>query len=254
VYGTPAQTELIVSATVALTQRTDELLDGIVISGLRFTKNKGFKKPVSVLSLFGHQNTTFENLSFYGFNKDRIITISPRVERKPPMNAVFNTYRKWYVDACQDCIWYEGHKGSVISNNAWYDITLRRVYRKGIAAVQWADSERWYNLYAQAWDPDAILIDLNVSSEKWNQIDRFHFYSPVLVYAPKLQGDDKRGSPVAIRFGKGTLKHFFFGLISDKLWKNFIKDDGARSYYILKGTAGEGFREPLGTIKKGFSD
>lgn len=249
IIGAVGKTHIILhEQAIAFTQDENESLNGITVANLYLISTS--KSVVKAFSLKGHENSNFENLSFSGFENATIFDIRPASKKKPAQNAVFNHYSNIYSDGCNVCVVYHGQKYSVISNNVWRNIVFRKVYKSAIEAQQWVDSEKWYNLYAQAFDDDVILINLNTSNDEWEQVDRFHFYSPTLVYSPTIH---KTNSIHAIRFGKGTFKHFMFGVISDKTWEKFVVDDGARSFYILKGSSGMGFKENPGIISKGFS-
>ncbi len=249
IQGKSFGTEIEIDATYGFTQDASSILTDIGVTDLTLVNMQNKDKTTSVFYLQGHQRSRFERLSFFGFEKQTLFYIAPNYKGTPARNAIFNRYRDFYADACGKCVVYSGEQYSVISNNVWENIIFRKVFEKAIEAIKWADSEKWYNLYAQAWSDKVILIDLNVSEKEWLQIDRFHFYSPTLVYSPNL-----KTSPVAIRFGKDTMKHFFWGVISDKRWGKFIADDNARSYYIIKDSSGKGFKEAPGVIKKGFDE
>ncbi len=256
--GKQSLTKIKVEAPYAFTQKNEDIVEDITIKYFEFIKGQ---RDVNAVFNFtgGMRYCVFENLKFKGFEKSTIFLINPDFNGRPARNFVFNKFNDIMVDECNKCIVYSGNEYSPISNNIWHDIVLRKVYGKAIEAIKWADSEKWYNLYAQAWAEDVILIDLNVSDKKWEQIDRFHFYSPTLVYSPSLKTttDNKKRTPVAIRFGKDTLKHFFFGVITDKKWDKFILDDGSRSYYILLDSVEEGMilKNPwMQKIQKGIKE
>jgi hypothetical protein len=58
------------------------------------------------------------------------------------------------------------------------------------------------------------------------------------VYAPHLKKSKKK--PIAIRLGKGVAKVFVKRVITDKIWDNFLIDDGATSYYLEVDSTGIG--------------
>lgn len=76
---------------------------------------------------------------------------------------------------------------------------------------------------------DVVLIDINALNSE--HAHGFHFYSPTLVYSLKLLKNTKK--PVAIRFGKDTIRNIFLNVATDKVWDNFVTNDRATSYYIL---------------------
>jgi hypothetical protein len=247
IKGIDSATTIRVKSKTAISQQDADFVEGISISGITFKNADKAIAGDAVFHLKSHAYSRFSNLKFFGFEDRTIFHIAPNYNKKPAKNAVFNSYSDMFILSCKKGVVYEGQSYSVISNNVWRNITMRKVYAKAIEGIRWVDSERWYSLYAQAWDSNVILIDLNVSKTTWDQVDRIHFYSPTLVYSPKLTS-----SPVAIRFGMGTFKHFFYGVISDKLWTNFIVDEGAKSYYIMKGSSAGGFKENPGILSKGF--
>lgn len=233
IEGTEGGTKIVVDSEYGFIQSEKTYLENISIKNIIFENSESNKAKI-VFLLRGHTRCKFENLSFKGFKDQILFLLEPKGQ--PAKNIVFNVYRDIYADACWKCVVYNGdgippkQPYSTITNNVWQNIIFRKVYSKAIEALQWVDSEKWYNLYAQAWDENVILIDLNVSKTEWKQVDRFHFYSPTLVYSPLLRNASKK--PIAIRLGKGTTKHYFYNIITDKIWDNFFLDEGATSYYI----------------------
>jgi len=259
-YGAGRFSQLLIESPIAFTMQNNEGADFLHIHD--FSLVYQHPTPSSKHTAFilkSHRHSLFENLYFYNFKNQTICKLQPKYQGKPAHNITFNSYRNWYVDTCRIGVVYQGlgksgqkNPISIISNNRWYDITFRHVKESAIQAVSWADSERWYNLYAQATSLNTILVNLNTSAITWNQIDRFHFYSPVLVYAPKLKNNPNLNVK-AFRFGKGTFRHLVLGLITDKVWQNgIIEDDNARSYYIL-GNSGKGFYAQPIILQKNYS-
>ena len=242
IEGTDKFTILKFFGNIAFTQNEDEILDSIIVKNLQIEISTD--KEFTVFHLHGHTNCIFENIKITSNPKTTVFFIEPKGKAVPPRNAVFNTYRNIYVTECGKCVIYNGdgippkEPFAVISNNVWENIIFRKVYIKAIEAIKWVDSEKWYNLYAQAFDENVILIDLNLSRDTWMQVDRFHFYSPTLVYTPQLKKSKQK--PIAIRLGKGVAKVFVKGVITDKIWDNFLIDDGATSYYVEVDSSGIG--------------
>lgn len=253
--GKPNLTKIIQQSDFAVTQKNEDIIDSIYIKDLIFiNENKEKTKAVFYIA-GGLQNSIFENLKFLGFENQTIFHLAPDFEGKPPRNVIFNTFRDIFVDTCGKCIVYSAKRYSTITGNTWNKITLRKVNKKAIEAINWVDTEKWYNLYAMAMNPDVILVDINANNLE--HAHGFHLYSPTLVYDPKLK--DSQQKPTAIRLGRGTIRNIFIGVATDKKWDRFLVDDGADSYYILMDSVEdrsiariEGRKSLIKILKKGI--
>ena len=255
--GKPNLSKIIVESEIAITQKNEDIIDSIVIKDLIFINgNKDKTKSVFYIS-GGLQNSRFESLRFLGFDDQTIFYIAPDFKGKPPRNVIFNKFKDIIVDACGKCIVYSAKPYSVVSENTWENVILKKVNQKAIEAVNWVDTEKWYNLYARAMRSNVILIDINAYNLE--HAHGFHFYSPTLVYDRSLKNSPKK--PSAIRVGKGTIRNVFIGVATDKKWDSFLIDDSADSYYILMDTVEDksvaremGKKSLIKIIKKGVSE
>ncbi|MCM8819932.1 MAG: hypothetical protein NC925_03960 [Candidatus Omnitrophica bacterium] len=222
-------TKIILQGNFAFTQKQEDIISGIYIKDLIFINGNDRKTKAVFYIVGGLQYSVFENLQFYNFENQTIFYIAPDFKGKPPRNVIFNTFRNIIVDTCNKCIVYSANPYSIVTENTWEKVILRNVNSKAIEAINWVDTEKWYNLYAKATNSSVILIDIN--SNNLEHAHGFHFYSPTLVYDLKLK--DSSQKPIAIRLGKGTIRNIFIGVATDKNWDRFLIDDGADSYYIL---------------------
>lgn len=249
--------KIIVEGEIAITQKNEDIIDSIVIRDLIFINgNKDKIKSVFYIS-GGLQNSRFESLRFMGFDDQTIFFIAPDFKGKPPRNVIFNKFKDIIVDACGKCIIYSAKPYSVVSENTWENVILKKVNQKAIEAINWVDTEKWYNLYARAMRSNVILIDINAYNLE--HAHGFHFHSPTLVYDWSLKNSIEK--PSAIRLGKGTIRNVFIGVATDKKWDRFLIDDGAESYYILMDTLEDksiarkmGKKSLIKIIKKGVSE
>jgi hypothetical protein len=222
-------TKFIVDSEYAITQNNQDIIEGILIKDITFVRGHYPNIKAVFYISGGFQKSKVENIRFLGFKDSTIFYIAPNYKGFPPRNVIFNIFENIYVDACNVCIVYSGQPYSVISENTWKNIIFEQVFQKAIEAVNWVDTEKWYNIYAMAMKSSVILIDIN--SKNLEHAHGFHFYSPTLVYAWNLIKENQK--PTAIRLGKNTIRDIFIGVATDKKWDKFIVDDGAKSYYIL---------------------
>lgn len=244
-YGYQGLTKLVLYSKEGFIVKNDEIVSFIHIKDLVF-ENMNSDYSYVFLIKGGLQNSIFENLRFYGSENQTLFFLCPDSKLKPPRNVIFNEFKNIYADKCAKCIIYEGKPTSVISENVWINIRLMNVYKKGVEAINWVDTEKWYNLYAMAINSDVILIDINAFNLE--HAHGFHFYSPTLVYSWSLLRNEKK--PVGIRLGKNTIRNIFIGVATDKKWNNFLIDDGAFSYYIVMDTVED--RSKLKPPQKSF--
>jgi len=258
ISGDGASTALLIESPIGLAIRDGDFANDVTVKNLTFRYQRRDSSPNDVaLKLRSHSRSIFENLRFFGFNNQIIAELAPNYQGRPAQNIAFNTYSKWYIHRCRIGVIYEGLGQqdaigpiSVVSNNTWYDITFRSVKENAILAKSWVDTEKWYNLFAQASQDNAIIINLN-PAPKWKQVDRFHFYSPVLVYASDIKRSAKQIT--GIYLGKGVNRVFMWGIVSDKKWPSPIYvDKGARSYHLVFGHKGLGHYVGPGVISKGL--
>jgi hypothetical protein len=229
----------------------------------------------AAMMLRSHSYCVFQNLWFDGYatstgaganDGQTIIKVMPdsTAAGLDAKNFVLNSIRNIYVDACRIGVYVEGkdnsstpattHTGgsysvsNAVSGNTWDNIVLRAVYYKGLEVKQWADSEAFYSFWAQAWEEGVTLIDLNTDATNFWQVDRFTFIRPVLTYQDSQITD---GTLVTgIRLGPGTLMHYFYNVITDKVWDAdkaspvvspaFFVDDSSTSYWMSMASTGEG--------------
>jgi len=240
----------------------------------------------TALMLRSHQYCVFENLWFDGYatstgagsnDGQTIIKVMPDSTESglDKKNFILNTIRNIYVDACRIGIYVEGKDGgstpapvhtggsyvvdNAVSGNTWYNIVLRQVYYKGLEVKQWADSEVFYSFWAQAWEEGVTLIDLNTDATNFWQVDRFSFVRPVLTYQNSEITD--ASTLIGIRLGPGTLMHYFYSVITDKVWDadkaapivnpTFFVDDSSTSYWMSMASTGEGTNRYSCTHQKG---
>lgn len=228
---------------IAVTTPSTTTVISAGLNNLRFEYNPPEKSDSdTALSLDAHQRSVFSDLEFIGYNDQTIVKLNPTVDTIENRNTTFNTYSRWYVSRVRIGVHYIGKQEAPITNNRWYDITFRQVTKNAILAESWADTERWYNLYAQAAagvTSETILVNLNSQAE-FTQIDRFQFYGAVLVAV-----DKPTTRATAVRFGQGTRQHMFYGMVTDGTWEDvnneptLFRDKGADSYYVILDHTGE---------------
>ncbi len=209
----------------------EDIVDSIIVKDLTIENTNQASKSAFLIK-GGLQNSKFQNLKFYNFKNQILFYLNPEYNGKPPRNIIFNEFMNIYADSCNKCVVYNGTPHSLISENVWINIKFMAVFGKAIEVINWVDTEKWYNLYAKAVKEDVILIDINANNLE--HAHGFHFYSPTLVYDWSLIKSAQK--PVAIRFGKNTIRNIFIGVSTDKKWDKFFIDDGAYSYYILMDT------------------
>lgn len=105
---------------------------------------------------------------------------------------------------------------SVISNNVWRGVTIRSAREFGVLAVQWADTERWYDLYVMLSAPNATAVSLG-SPSVFTKIDRFMLHSPCIVYAPNLAAAAV-GTLRGVVLNRGVYRINLQDVHSDKTW------------------------------------
>lgn len=230
--GKPNLTNIIVESEIAITQKNEDIVDSIFIKDLIFMNGKKDENKYVFYIVGALQNSRFENLRFFGFDNQTLFYIAPNYKAKPARNVVFNKFKDIFADSCGKCIIYSGNPYSIVSENTWENIMLKQVNQKAIEAVNWVDTEKWYNLYAMAMNSNVILIDINANNLE--HAHGFHFYSPSLVYSWHIAKSPQK--PIAIRLGKGTIRNIFIGVATDKRWDKFFIDDNAESYFILMDT------------------
>lgn len=248
ILGKPNLTVIYINGVFGFTQKNEDIINKIHIKDIIF-KNKSSKTKSVFYITGGLQYSIFENLTFYGFSNQTLINLSPDFNGKPPRNVIFNHFRNIYADECGKCIIYNGSTFSRITCNVWDNIVFRKIFNKGIEAVNWVDTEKWFNLYMMAESNNVILIDINAFNRE--HAHGFHFYSPILVYSPKLKKESKK--PVAIRIGRGTIRNIFLSVATDKVWDKFLLDDGATSYYIImdRGIEPTSVKKKIRILQKG---
>lgn len=209
----------------------EDIVDSITLKDIVFENANPMLKAVFLIK-GGLQNSKFQSLKFYNFKNQTLFYLNPDYKGKPPRNIIFNEFMNIYANNCNKCVIYDGNPYSVISENVWINVRFMAVFNKAIEAINWVDTEKWYNLYANAVKQDVILIDINANNLE--HAHGFHFYSPTLVYDWSLIKSAQK--PVAIRLGKNTIRNIFIGVSTDKKWDKFFIDDDAYSYYILIDT------------------
>lgn len=231
-YGHQGLTKILIYSKEAFIVNKEDSVSFIHIKDLIFeNKNTGYSNVFLIEG--GLQNSIFENLRFYGNEKQTLYYLQPNSRQKPPAgNVIFNEFKNIYADKCGRCIIYEGKPYSIISENTWFNIKLMNVYSKAVDVINWVDTEKYYNLYAMAVNSDIILIDINAYNLE--HAHGFHFYSPTLVYSWSLSKNEKK--PIGIRLGRNSIRNIFIGVSTDKKWDRFFVDDEAFSYYILIDT------------------
>lgn len=232
IYGHQGLTKILIYSKEAFIVNKEDSVSFIHIKDLIF-EDKNTGSSYVFLIEGGLQNSIFENLRFFGSEKQTLFYLCPNSRQKPPAgNIIFNEFKNIYADNCGRCIVYEGKPYSIISENIWSNIRLMNVYNKAIDVINWVDTEKWYNLYAMAVRDNVILVDINAYNLE--HAHGFHFYSPTLVYGWNLLKSEKK--PIAIRLGRNTIRNIFIGVSTDKKWDNFLVDDNAFSYYIVMDT------------------
>ena len=109
---------------------------------------------------------------------------------------------------------------AVVSNNVWRSVTVRRATAHGVLAEQWADTERWYDLYVMLAADGATAISLGAPGA-FSKIDRFMFISPCIVYDPGVDPATVHG----IVLNPGVFRINLQDVHSDKLWPSGHVED-----------------------------
>lgn len=244
-------------------QRGDRAIDQVVATSIDDVALKGFKfiydhatpsQSHQAMRLGSIQDSNFDDLHFVdydtatgsgSFDGQTICYVNSDATVPGRRNHVFNVFRNWYVEGCRRGIVYDGTDGgstwgpdqasgtyvrrSVISNCSAYNLQFRSVSFRGIEAIQWADTMRYYDCFFEMTDDSSVAIDLNTDGTNWKQIDRFSFYGLCLTSrAPTVS------SVTGVRLGPGTFGMYFSGVIADLNWKanEIFRDVSAEGYWI----------------------